>query len=190
MRTYEIYTDCDPDTLTEIAMETYRRWLEFALGKDEIGGRILAHPSGRYAASMTWSRQGEAMVAITADEKIAPEAKWIEDGTAGANMKTIMLGGGKTKVSKDGHRYRVIPIRRTPQTPSFDMGSLVGNKQGERLPLKTSRLWARPAWHTNASKFVTMSDKPGSAPWIIPPMAAYSPAAILAGMIREQYDGR
>lgn len=190
MRTYEVFTDLDPDALTEIAVEVYRRWLEFALGKDEIGGRLLSFPSGRYAASMSWRRTGVASVALIADEKIAPEAKWIEEGRAGADMKAAMLGKGKTRVSSDGYLYRVIPMRRDSRTPGFDLGEIATSSAGERLPIRVSRLWARPRLRNDPDRFVTMTNEPGSSEWMIPAMPAYSPAAILAALVRREYGGR
>lgn len=182
--TYEVTTNLDPEALTEVAIEIYRQWLEFALGRRALGGKTLAHPSGRYAASLSWRQTGEAKVAIIADESAAPEAGWIEEGRQGANMKAAMLSGGK--VGSDGWRYRDIPIRSDADTPQFDMASLLNNSQGGRLPAKTGRLWAqaRPAIDPNAH-WVRMTDKPNSSDWKIPDMPAYSPAAILAELLRS-----
>jgi hypothetical protein len=189
-RTYEVYTDLDPDALTDVAALVYRAWLAFALGQGEIGGRVLKHPSGRYAASMSWRKTGQAAVAIIADESIAPEAQWIEEGKSSADIKAAMLGKGNTKISKAGYRYRVIPMKRDPTAPAFDASSILTSQAGEHLPVKTARMWARSYshWDTQhgADRFRTMTDKPGSAPWVVPAMAAYSPAAILADIIRRE----
>jgi hypothetical protein len=190
MKVYDVYTDLDPDALTEVAMETYRRWLSFALGQDEIGGKILSHPSGRYAASISWKKVGAAQIAIISDETVAPEAKWIEEGKAQADMKAAMLGKGNTRISSSGHRYRTIPIRRNAVPPKFDVGEIVTSNAGERLPVRTSRMWSKPRWRVNPDHFATMSDAPGSSPWVVPAMPAYSPAAILAALIRQETGGR
>lgn len=200
---YEVYTDLDPEALTDVAAMVYRAWLAFALGQGEIGGQVLKHPSGRYAASMSWKKTGEAAVAIIADETIAPEAGWIEEGKTSADMKAAMLGKGNTRTSKAGYRYRVIPMRRDATTPSADiLGDIVTTKAGETLPVRAARMWARPRWRSNPSSrrtvppgivpspFVTMTDKPGSSPWVVPAMPAYSPAAILADIIRRETAAR
>ena len=190
MKVYEIFSDLDPDTLTEVAADVYRLWLEFALGQQELGGKVLMHPSGRYAASLSWKKTGQASIALIADETIAPEAKWIEEGRTAADMKAAMLGKGRTKISADGHMYRVIPIRRDALTPRFDLGDIVTSSAGERLPVRTQKMWARPRWHTNADHFATMTNEPGSSDWVVPAMAPYSPAAILASLLRQEYERR
>lgn len=178
---HDVHTNLDPETLTEVVAETYRMWLAFALGQGEIGGKTLAHPSGRYAASISYRKTGAASFAVIADESVAPEALWIEDGRRGANMKDAMLAGGK--IGKDGCRYRDIPIRKDGVAPGFDLGDAVTNGREGRLPAKVGRLWATPRAHTDAGRYVRMSDAPGSSAWQIPDMPAYSPAAILADLI-------
>ena len=55
-KVYDVYTDLDPIQLLDVASETFFAWLKFALGEDEIGGKKLAHPSGRYASAISWKR--------------------------------------------------------------------------------------------------------------------------------------
>lgn len=186
MKEYDVYTDLDPDTLTNVAMETYRLWLQWALGEAQIGGKVLKHPSGRYAAALSWKRIGASHIAIIADETIAPEAQWLEEGKAQTDMKAAMLGKGHTRTSASGHRYRVIPIRKTSRPPRFDIASIVGSNAGERVPAGKAKMWARPRPHTNADHFATMSDKPGASDWMIPAMPAYSPAALLAQLLSQK----
>jgi hypothetical protein len=187
MVTYSVMTDLDPNALTEVVMETYRRWLSFALGQSEIGGNVLAHPSGRYAASISWKRTGQSEIAIIADESKAPEGDWIERGRSAFSIKAAMLGKGNTKISKQGYRYRFIPLRAFPTKPTFDMNRIISNSRGERLPVRSAKLWAKARTDVGSNRGATMSDKPGSRTWIIPPMPAYSPAKILADMLRENY---
>ena len=188
MKVYEVMTDLAPEMLTELAAETYRAWLLFALGKEEIGGRTLANPSGRYAASISWKRTGESSIAIIADERMAPEAGWVETGRKAFSMKAKMLRSPGTKRSKAGYRYRVIPISNTKLTPSLDLSRIVSSPNGESVPAKASRMWTR-AWrasrHTGSANFTTMTDKPGTSAWVVPSMPAYSPAAILAELMRR-----
>lgn len=151
---YEVHTNLSPSQLTELAVETYKAWLQFAMGKQAIGGKVLKHPSGQYAAALSWRRTGATSIAIIADESV-PQVGWIEYGRAAADIKAAMLADAK--VSKDGHRYRVIPVSREP-----------------------AKMWA------TTRPFITISDKkPGS--WIVPAMPAYSPGAILADLLRENF---
>lgn len=186
MTDYTVHTDLDPEALSVLAAETYRQWLEFALGKGSIGGKTLQHPSGAYAASISWRKTGTASIAIIADETKAPEAKWIEDGHEPyGDLKDVMLAGQPT--SKDGYRYRVVPISDDAPTPAFDMTKIVSNASGERIPTGTARLWARAKSNVKTSNFRMMTDKPGSADWLLPDMPAYSPAYILSELIRSAH---
>jgi hypothetical protein len=184
---HHVYTNMNPEELTGIAAETFRRWLAFAQGKEAIGGRTLAHPSGRYAASISWKKTGVASVAIFADEKIAPEAQWIEEGRAGVDMKSVMLGKGNTKRSKDGYLYRAIPIRSDSFSPVFGPGAIRTTASGESIKKGVAKLWAEPRSTYSSDRLVTMSNRPGSASWKIPVFQPYAPAHILKTLLENKY---
>jgi hypothetical protein len=189
---YDVYTDLDPDQLTAVAMETYRIWLQFALGQSNLTGKKLMNPSGRYAAALSWSRSGPNRVTILADESVAPEAAWIEAGTAGADVKQML--DRNTKYTKDGHPYRVIPLRPDvaagPLTFNFDTIAGTSSGKGERMPKSQSKIWAvaREVVDPN-SRFRTMTDNPTPG-WQIHPMPAYAPGLILKSMLENQYGRR
>jgi hypothetical protein len=187
-RSYTVYTDLSPDALTEVAVETYRQWLAFALGKEAVGGRTLKHPEGRYAASLSWKRTGVASVAIIADESVAPEVGWIEEGHGPIDLKAAMLGKGNTHTSKAGYQYRAIPIREVYGAPTA-APKLVGNpSKGQSLHGKQKGVWAKPRPYVDPNNHVvTMSDAPGSSAWRIPAMLPYSPASYLASLIAQKY---
>jgi hypothetical protein len=187
MATYDVVTDLDPSMLTAVAADTFRKWALFALGKSSLGGHTLVNPSGRYAASLSWKKTGVASVAIMSDSSVAPEANWLEDGHSAFSMKDKMLGGPGTKVSKAGYRYRIIPMRGNATRPSFNLKDTVTSKKGERMPAKAASMWVKARTSIGSDRFATMSDKPGSSMWVVPPMPAYSPAAILADSLRKQY---
>lgn len=186
MTVYDVYTDLDPDQLTEVAKETFRMWLMFALGNDTAIGKGLMNPTGRYAASISWKKTGVSRVSIIADEKIAPEAARIEDGADGHNMKVMLEKNAK--IDAQGYRYRVIPIRPDgPEGPlSFNMNSVVGGAGGEKLPQSVGRVWAKKrAYVDSKSRFVTMRER--SPGWWVPAMPAYAPAMALKNMLEKQY---
>lgn len=89
-----VFTDLRPDALTEVGLQVYQHWLAFALGKEAVGGRILMHPTGRYASSISFKKLGRYHVAIIADEKIAPEAAVLEKGHGPIDMKRYLRQGG------------------------------------------------------------------------------------------------
>jgi hypothetical protein len=191
---WNVYTDLDPDELTEVAMETFIAWVSFALGSVSLGGRTLGKGDksfyrsqlrGRYAASISWKKEGPNHVAIIADEDMAPEALWIEEGTKGANMKEHMLQDGK--VGRNGTRYRDIPMRGEQSGPTGSLNDIVNAAANGSFSAGQKKLWAKPRPTVDSDRIVRMTDAPGSAAWIIPPMPAYSPAQILATLLRTGY---
>lgn len=188
MIVYDVYTDLDPNALTAVAMETYRLWLQFALGQENLTDKKLKNPSGRYAASLSWTRSSPNRVTVIADESIAPEAAYVETGTTGADMKQMLERNAK--YTADGIAYRVLPLRPDvdPGPLSFNFDKIVGTSsgKGERLPKSQGKLWAvaRHVVDPN-SRYVTMTeDHPG---WQVPSMPAYAPGAALKAMLEAQY---
>lgn len=184
---YNVYTNLNPQQLSQVAAETFMTWLKFALGKEALDGKRLKHPTGRYAASLSWHKTGVNKVAIIADEKTAPEAGVLEAVTP-IDLKAKMLGKGKTRIGKDGYRYRVIPLK--PEfNGSLALGatSVVSMSGGQRVSRSVARMWARQAQKgSGGTRFRVMSDKPGSATWVMP---TYQPAAILAELLNSEFGG-
>lgn len=194
MRVYDVFTDLDPQQLTQVAVETYYKWLQFAVGDAEIGGKKLKHPTGRYAASLSWKKTGVAKVAIIADESVAEEVGILEspDGRGAYSMKDKMLVMGLPGVhmSHDGFLYRRIPLRpdQWAPKPSITADILISDSNGERLRGSIGRMWARARPHVDAnSRIRTMSSRLGSPRWVIPTMPVYAPGAILAAELKQKY---
>jgi len=191
----DVYTTLDPATLTDVAYETFRQWLAFALGRSEIGGKTLAHPSGRYAASLSWHKVGVSAVAIIADENVAPEANWIEHGTTGADIKNAMLSGAK--LTADGYHYRRVPMRAgsgrgapAAALDGFSMASIMQSNAtgtGGGTTQAFAGMWGERRENAEPDRVRTMTDRPGSADWKVPAFQPYSPAATLASLLRAQY---
>lgn len=192
MASYTIHTNLNPQQLTTVAVEVYKHWLEFALGRASIGRGVLKHPSGKYASSISWKRTGQYQVTIIADTDIAKEGEWIERGAKGFNLKEIMLGQ-KSKISKKGYRYRTVML---PPDLDNDLGAgammsagpiesfVTGSANGQHVKKSFAKMWSKPIKRT---RFKTMSDKPGAAAWQIPPRPAYAPAKIFANLLQQQY---
>jgi hypothetical protein len=187
---YDVWTNLDPLQLMEVASSTFHEWLKFALGQEALGGKKLAHPSGRYASAIYWKRTGAAKVSIIADEDAIQEVGAIEYGHPSVSMKDHMLGGGNTHMSKDGYRYRVIPLRpdQWRPTPTLSPGMTLDNITGGRVRKGVAKMWATPRPYVDSkSRFATMSDRPGSSPWVIPEFHPYAPASILAELLDEEF---
>ena len=185
MIVYDVRTNLSPALLTEVAIETYRQWLEFALGREAIGGHTLQHPSGRYAASISWRRTGVASIAIIANERQAPEAKWLEEGTSAADLKTAMLAG--VAPGRSGYRSRSVPISSDSPAPTLLDGDIRSSPLGQAISAKIGRIWAAAKAGRGRQGFATMSDRPGSAAWRVPAFIPYAPAAIMSSLLRKEY---
>lgn len=191
MKTYDIFTDLDPEQLGNVAAETYYTWLMFSVGKTDIGGKTLKHPSGRYASAISWRKTGRYRVSIIADEDAVPEVGLIEDGSPEVDLKVKMLTPEKSKRSKEGYLYRTLYLRpdQWREAPMIGLDSIVSAFGGERLASRLGKMWAgpRPFVDPKSRGPFTMTNKPGGSPWRIPAMAPYAPAAILAQQLQERY---
>lgn len=187
---YEIHTDLSPLQLSELASETFQVWLRFALGQQELAGKKLKHTSGRYASAISWRRTGTARVAILADEDAIPEVGAIEYGRPRTDLKAAMLGGGRTRVSREGYYYRVLPLRpdQWRSAPVLNDGMMINTLAGGRLRRSVARMWATPRPYVDKnSRFRTMTNRPGSSAWIIPEFHPYAPAKFLADLLQERF---
>lgn len=173
MITHEIKTDLPPERIDQIGLAIYEAWVNFALGKTSLGGHRLLHPTGRYAASISFKRTGSASVAIMADESIAPEALTLEVGHGAIDFKTRFPG-------------RTFPMHRGEEG--------VYGGHGFAPPFRSLRpsIWAQVR-DRGKTGFATVPTREGivkrpelGRSWIIPAMPAYSPAKHLADLIRNQ----
>lgn len=157
---YVVKTNLPPEQLTQLAVEVFTRWVEFALGQRALGNKRLVYPTGRYAASIEYRQEGESSIAIVAS---APEAEIIEQGHGAVDLKTKLQMG------------KAYPMhRRLGATPGTSLRRI-----GAGPPSAKPRMWAELQQRT-ASGFANIGPNSPADSWIIPPMPAYSPAMILA----------
>lgn len=163
--TYVVRTDLPPEMVTELGVEIFVMWVNFALGIEALGGRKLVHPSGKYASSIQFKQTGESEVAIVAgatDDEAATVADVIEQGHGPVDLKA-RLGAGVYPM----HRLRGHKL------PSGLRRSATG-----RASLNpTMRAEMRAA---NFEGFASIGPNSDPNSWIIPAMQAYSPAFLLA----------
>ena len=186
--TYEVYTNLDSDELSEVAMETYRQWVSFALGIEMIGGKKLKNPSGKYAESIHMERRSPYLVSIFSDD---PGAEMIESGRPSYNMRTKMLARG-ARVGKDGSLYRFIPMAmrhevggatKNELSPAEGVAYLSKIMSGGSGSVRVGTLWGR-AYKQDG--IVTMSSKQPYYRWQVPAFHAYSPAKTLADLLNAR----
>ncbi len=171
---YVVKTNLDPEHVNQLGLEIFAKWVEFALGQQSLGGRKLIYPTGRYAASISFQKTGEASVAIIADEKIAPEALFLETGHAQVDLKTKLQQG------------RAYPMHRPPG--NWATITSTGLRRVGAGPAKPS-MWAEVR-AAGSSGYASIGPNSPADSWIIPSMPAYAPAAALAALARSKAAGR
>ena len=96
---YDVWTDMDPDTLSAAALSIYERWVAFALGKAEIGGKSVMHPTGRMAAAIDVDQVSPTHIMIVAD---SPEAEILEEGHGEIDLKNSLTAGRAYPMHRGG----------------------------------------------------------------------------------------
>ncbi len=163
---YVVKTNLPPEQLTQLAVEVFARWVEFALGQSSLNNKRLIYPSGRYAASIEYRQQGEASVAIVASD---PIAVILEGGHGPIDLKTKLQHG------------RAYPMRRpTGQVPGISLRRI-----GAGPPSLKPHMWAQLR-QREASGFASIGPNSPADSWVIPAMPAYSPALILAAQAQAE----
>ena len=173
-RVYDIHTNMDEDTLTEVGFAVYKKWIAFAMGLTELGGHRLENPTGRYASSIRLEGRGFNRVAVVADEEIAPEGRWLEEGHGPVDLKQLLVPG------------RTYPMHRG-EAGSYGSAGYGPMRVSQSISAVKRNIWAAPraAGFTGFATVpsVTEEGKFTSSGWIIPRMPAYSPAQHLKDLI-------
>ena len=84
------------------------RWIDFAGGGALKGVERLKSPSGGYARSIRTKQIGPFEHEIYSDSKVA---RWIEYGTDAYDMTTKHPRGPRSRISKDGVPYLIVPFQ-------------------------------------------------------------------------------
>jgi hypothetical protein len=206
----EVKTDLDPEEVSATLLDTFKKWIEFAMGTRKLGGRKLKNPSGKMATALKADMDKDGnVVALYIDPEQAKEYddkfvnlsadsnKWLIGGHKRIHLKQTMLRPGKHGVrkSKEGYLYRYIPIANTPSKPKtlFD-ASNVGNllvarktDRGKEMSINKNvvRMWLSNYAHSHSGerKIRTMSNAPGSAKWEVPAMKPFNVARLIKDML-------
>ena len=172
---WDVVTDLDPTTVSMLATEIFRMWVEFALGKQELGGKVLMYPTGKYAASLQYKKTGVARVAIIADESIAPEAAFLEFGHGAIDLKKHLVPG------------RSYPMHRGEPGHYGSAGYGAPTRPTGR---KNPKMWAtvRRRGFSGFARVPTQITAENADSWIIPPMPAYRATAALVELLRQRVE--
>lgn len=164
--TWDIMTDMDPATLSAVGVKLAAKWISFAMGMSELGGKMLMHPTGKYASAIQFKQVDASRIAVIANEKQAPEAGILEEGHDAIDLKQYLAQGMS------------IPMHRgTPgQYGSAGYGApILDNTPGGRR----NNVWAAPR-----AQGSTGFKRVGLTGWVVPAMPAYSPAAHLVSLLK------
>lgn len=170
-KVYDIYTDMDEATLTEVGFEIMKKWIAFAMGKEEIAGHFVRNPTGKMASSIRMEGRGVAHIAIIAD---APEAEILETGHDAVDLKIKLTPG------------RAYPMHRG-EAGSYGSNGYSAPILNSTFSGKARNVWAvvRAAGSTGFATVPSEINSENADSWIIPAMSAWSPAQHLADMIRN-----
>ncbi len=103
--------------LQAVATEAQILWREYASGRPLPDGRVINSRSGAYANSIELTQPGDLHWRVSTSLGYADA---IEHGTPSYDMKRALATSLKTRISKEGKRYLVIPFRHgTPGTVTF-----------------------------------------------------------------------
>jgi hypothetical protein len=172
---YHIWSDLHPDTVTEIGLAIYAKWLAFAMGKESLNGNRIKHPTGRYASALFFKQESPTKVAIFVDEGLAPEAEILEHGHRAIDLKRSSLAG------------RAIPLHRGE-------AGVYGSK-GYGPPILTGspadragNIWAIPKAQgfTGIKRVPSGRTRANASSWVIPKFTPYAPAKILAQLFQNE----
>lgn len=154
-------------------------------------GRMTTRTMAGYSRSPEFNQ-----VVFQADEKFAPEAAVLEYGRRKFSLKDKMLQSNY-KLTADGYRYRVIPIKSSDALKmapllSKEMAHIGASKKSFSTKLKqqTNLMRQRAAINKSDVVFRTMSDRPGSAEWEIPAEMPHNIIGQFAEQLRRKLAGR
>lgn len=160
-RVYDVFTNMDEDTLSEVAYAVMEKWIAFALGKTEINGRRIKDPTGKYASSIRLEGRGVNQIAVIAD---APEAEYLEEGHVSVDLKTRLDPG------------RAYPMHRGTGNMPFVFN--------QSFNAKKRNIWAIPrSGGFNGFAFTPTDATKNPDSWVIPAMPAWNIAQHLKDLV-------
>ncbi|MHB1955006.1 MAG: hypothetical protein ACYCOU_14815 [Sulfobacillus sp.] len=181
---YQVMTDLPDAELNILALDTFARWIRFALGQQSLGGNKLHPHSIRYATSIRMNKLNNQHYIILSDPTIAPYANIIDTGHIAFNIGEKMLHGQKS---------RVIPMPQANKltTPlgskNFNVETRGGSSRARIGGQAGSKLYAVPKQWGGSGKanFRTITQDNIKRLWNIPPMRAYNPAYHLSEWAKD-----
>lgn len=136
-----------------VTLLAHQEWSEYALGKQLPNGMVIRNRTGQYAQSLmmreTGPFSGEVFSALH-------YAKYIEEGSPAHDMKKMLDSSVKVRLTKDGRRYLIIPIRHDKYNTPDDVMSWWSNKRTSSVIGTFKRLSGTGAYNIQTRKLVTV----------------------------------
>lgn len=103
--------------VNRISEAAQQKWQSYALGAPLPSGLAITPRSGTYARSIQTESEGDFRAVVFSNLAYASA---IEEGIPARDLKAMLFTSNKTRLSKAGKRYLVIPMRwGTPGTVTF-----------------------------------------------------------------------
>lgn len=107
-----------------ISEAAHQQWVAYASGAPLPNGRSVSSKTGTYARSIMLRQTGDFAAEVYTE---LPYARGIEDGTKARDLHDILGSSLKTRVTKDGRRYLIIPFR------SYQPNSVIGTPMPQAI---------------------------------------------------------
>ena len=115
----------------EVTAAALALWQGYASGAPMPNGKVVQNGTGEYLRSILTRELGDFAGEVFTD---APIADSIENGVPERDLKRLLASSLKVRLSRDGHRFLVIPFRHN--TP--------GSAMGKAMPEAVHSWWQHP----------------------------------------------
>jgi len=136
---YEILTDASIETINDVSLYIWMRWIDFAEGKISLNGEKIKDPTGDYASLIERHSQGQLGSNITTSNPEPGKANLpliIELGHKAYDMKRSDVFFGKSWPMHRGARVYTGHSPKVPQSRKGDAGWIIPEMKGMH-PAKT-----------------------------------------------------
>jgi hypothetical protein len=133
------------NAFSEAAGKIQKRWIRWAMGGPIDGIPNIKVPNGKLSSSIKINPNGPFDVNI---ETASPYAKRIQEGTPELDMKTTHPYGPRSRVSKKGIPYLIVPFRWGTEKERAHFGNFIPHSIYQKQALKMIMSYKTGKTHT------------------------------------------
>ena len=176
---YEIITTLPKEIINDLMIETLRDWVDFAQGRESLGGKRLKHPTGRYSRSLSLKQNNSTYKIYS----MSGHADVLETGHRAFSLAKY---ADNFPTNRAGYHFAKLP-EEGASSPKPPIARLRNSTQGRGLNVKVINSLAKVKksyigrYGKNPQFRIIEKDSKG---WKIPRMLAYSPAWHLAQKLK------